>query len=242
MAEKRSNNGTTSTSESHSGFQGEGGFGRPEGRQDPGRAGPAVRCPPQPDHGLEDTARRGRGWSVWRRQSRGTGESRCDPDAGQDRRVGAHWPTSYRLSRKCSKWKLEKSTSNTHGKNSRGSAQPDCACGMHPAATPSAWDDTEKPNPAAPAVRDDATYIPTSPNAVPVLDHFWKVQVDHSSLAPKLLCRLRVRRRFGVNLSVTVRGEKLENWCGSTALRQLSLPGFLQTLPFSSRRAPLPVC
>ena len=32
MAETRSNNGTTSPPESHSGLQGEGGFGRPKGR------------------------------------------------------------------------------------------------------------------------------------------------------------------------------------------------------------------
>jgi len=30
----------------------------------------------------------------------------------------------------------------------------------HPATTPSAWDDTEKQNPAAPAVRDDALLYP----------------------------------------------------------------------------------
>jgi hypothetical protein len=80
---------------------------------------------------------------------------------------------------------LEKSTSNTHDKNSRGSVQPDGACGAQAATTPSAWDDTEKQNPTAPAVRDDALYIPTSTNAVPDLEHFWRVQVDHSSVAPK---------------------------------------------------------
>ena len=80
---------------------------------------------------------------------------------------------------------LEKSTSNTHDKNSRGSAQPDAACGAHAATTPSAWDDTEKQNPAAPAVRDDALYIPTSLNPVPALDHFWRVEVAHSCRAPK---------------------------------------------------------
>src|SRR5665213_3431873 len=97
----------------------------------------------------------------------------------------ALWRTSCRSSRKYSKWKLEKSTSNTHGKNSRGYARPDAACRAHSKATPSAWDDTEKQNPAAPAVRDDALYIPTSTNAVPALDHFWRVQLGHSSLAPK---------------------------------------------------------
>src|ERR1035437_9948731 len=97
----------------------------------------------------------------------------------------AHWRTSCRSSMKCSKWKLEKSTSNTHGKNSRGSAHPDAAHSTHAAATPSAWDDTEKQNPAAPAVRDDASYIPTSTNAVPTLDHFCQVQVGHSPKAPK---------------------------------------------------------
>ncbi|MHB1794666.1 MAG: hypothetical protein ACYCPO_06830, partial [Acidobacteriaceae bacterium] len=39
---------------------------------------------------------------------------------------------------------------------------------------------------AAPAVRDDAVYIPTSPNPVPALAHFCQVQVGHSSLAPKV--------------------------------------------------------
>jgi hypothetical protein len=34
-------------------------------------------------------------------------------------------------------------------------------------------------------VRDDALYIPTSPNVVPALGRFWRVQVDHSSVAPK---------------------------------------------------------
>ncbi len=76
-----------------------------------------------------------------------------------------------------------------HGKNSRGYAHPEGACRAHAAATPSAWDDTEKQNPAAPAVRDDAVYIPTSPNAVPALAHFCQVQVGHSSLAPKLSLR-----------------------------------------------------
>src|ERR1019366_441551 len=42
MAETRSNDDTTSTPEPHSGLQGEGGLGRTEGRQDPGRVGPAV--------------------------------------------------------------------------------------------------------------------------------------------------------------------------------------------------------
>ncbi|MHB1675855.1 MAG: carboxymuconolactone decarboxylase family protein, partial [Acidobacteriaceae bacterium] len=46
-----------------------------------------------------------------------------------------------------------------------------------------------KQNPAAPAVRDDAVYIPTSPNPVPALAHFCQVQVGHSSLAPKVAHR-----------------------------------------------------
>jgi len=53
-------------------------------------------------------------------------------------------------------------------------------------------DDTEKPNPAAPTVRDDALYVPISTNAVPDLEHFWRVQVDHSSLAPKFARRARI--------------------------------------------------
>jgi hypothetical protein len=40
-------------------------------------------------------------------------------------------------------------------------------------------------DPAAPAVRDDALCIPTSPNVVPALAHFWRVQVGHSCRAPK---------------------------------------------------------
>jgi hypothetical protein len=39
-------------------------------------------------------------------------------------------------------------------------------------------------------VRDDASYIPTSTNAVPTLDHFCQVQVGHSPKAPKVLARL----------------------------------------------------
>jgi type IV secretion system protein VirB2 len=34
-------------------------------------------------------------------------------------------------------------------------------------------------------VRDDALYVLISTNAAPDLEHFWRVQVDHSSLAPK---------------------------------------------------------
>jgi len=51
---------------------------------------------------------------------------------------------------------LEKSTSNTHGKNSRGSVHLEGVCKAPAAAAPAAWDDAEKPNPAAPAARDDA--------------------------------------------------------------------------------------
>ena len=56
MAEARSNDDATSTPEPHRSIQSEGGLGRPEVRQDPGRAGPAVRCPSQPDRRLEDAA------------------------------------------------------------------------------------------------------------------------------------------------------------------------------------------
>jgi hypothetical protein len=46
----------------------------------------------------------------------------------------------------------------------------------------------KRQNPTAPAVRDDALYIPASPNAVPDLGNFCQVQPGHSSLAPKSLC------------------------------------------------------
>src|ERR1039458_5982771 len=70
MAETRSNDDTTSTPEPHSRLQGEGGLGRTEGRQDPGRAGSTVRCPSQPDHGLEDAVAGKCSGRVWRRQGR----------------------------------------------------------------------------------------------------------------------------------------------------------------------------
>ena len=38
-------------------------------------------------------------------------------------------------------------------------------------------------------MRDDAVYIPTSPNPVPALAHFCQAQVAHSSLAPKRLLK-----------------------------------------------------
>ena len=43
----------TTAPEPHTGLQGEGGFGRPQGREDAGRIGAAVRCPSESDHGLE---------------------------------------------------------------------------------------------------------------------------------------------------------------------------------------------
>ena len=44
--------------------------------------------------------------------------------------------------------KLERSISNTRAKNSSASALPDTACAAYAAATPSAWDDTEKQKPS----------------------------------------------------------------------------------------------
>ena len=41
--------------ESLAGIQGQGGDCRPEGRQDAGRVGAAIRCSSEPDYGLEDT-------------------------------------------------------------------------------------------------------------------------------------------------------------------------------------------
>ena len=87
---------------------------------------------------------------------------------------------------------LEKNTSNTHGKSFSGSVHPESACRAPAAATPSAWDDTEKQNPTAPAAQDETLYIPTSLNPVPAPDHFWRAQVDHSCRAPKLLERKEV--------------------------------------------------
>src|SRR5487761_1370318 len=73
MAETRSNDDTTSTPEPHSSIQGEGGLGCPDRRQDPGRAGPAVRCPCQPDHRLEDADAGRRGQCLWRGEGRAAG-------------------------------------------------------------------------------------------------------------------------------------------------------------------------
>ena len=50
----------TTTPEPYAGLQGEGGFGRREGRQDAGRTGAAVRRSPEPDHDLEGPASRRR--------------------------------------------------------------------------------------------------------------------------------------------------------------------------------------
>jgi len=55
-------------------------------------------------------------------------------------------------------------------------------------------------------VRDDALYVLISTNAAPDLEHFWRVQVDHSSLAPKPEANFldmypgmrRIYPRFGV--------------------------------------------
>src|ERR1035438_5114664 len=73
----------------------------------------------------------------------------------------AHWRTSCGSSRNYSRWKSVKSISNTRGKNSRCSAHPEYPCRAHATATPSAWDDAEKQNPAAPAVRATLPYTPS---------------------------------------------------------------------------------
>ena len=56
---------TKRTRRTHSaGLQGEGGAGGHQGREDAGRVGAAVRCAPEPDHGLEGAAAGGRGGRV----------------------------------------------------------------------------------------------------------------------------------------------------------------------------------
>ena len=55
-------------------------------------------------------------------------------------------------------------------------------------------------------MRDDALYVPISTNAVPDLEHFWRVQVDHSSLAPKLL------HNFRANAGIASNAKPLGGW------------------------------
>jgi DDE superfamily endonuclease len=52
MPRIRSDHGKTTTSDTQSGFQGEGGTGCHQGRKDSGRTGAAVRRSPEPDHGV----------------------------------------------------------------------------------------------------------------------------------------------------------------------------------------------
>src|SRR4051812_18133828 len=77
------------TPEPHTGFQSEGGLGCREGREDAGRTGPAVRCPPQPDHGLEGSAPGGRCRGVRFGGEIGCAGRRCEDAARQDRRADA---------------------------------------------------------------------------------------------------------------------------------------------------------
>jgi transposase len=49
----------TTPPEPHTGLQGEGGFGRHQGREDAGRAGAAFRRSSEPDHGVEGAVARG---------------------------------------------------------------------------------------------------------------------------------------------------------------------------------------
>src|SRR3954471_23350345 len=77
--------------EPFSGFQSEGGLGCRKGREDAGRTGPAVRCPPQPDHGLEGSAPGGgcRGVRVGAEIGPGHASRRREDAARQDRRADA---------------------------------------------------------------------------------------------------------------------------------------------------------
>src|SRR3954468_4545264 len=88
MPHRRTHDKTT-TSEPHTGFQGEGGFGRRQGREDAGRVGTAVRHSPQPDHPVEGAASRRGSRIVWlgesQRQQGASGGS--DGAACQDRRA-----------------------------------------------------------------------------------------------------------------------------------------------------------
>ncbi|RIA78972.1 hypothetical protein C1645_841921, partial [Glomus cerebriforme] len=89
-ASQRSDDEQATTPEPSPSLQGEGGSGCPAGREDPGRTGPALRCPSQPDHGLEDPASRWgcRGVRIRAPVGGGTGHRREDA-ARQDRRVDA---------------------------------------------------------------------------------------------------------------------------------------------------------
>src|SRR5215210_6597044 len=82
----------TTPPESFSGFQGKGGSGCREGRQDAGRTGAAVRCPSQPDYGLEGSAPGGgcRGVRFGAEIGTGPARRRCQDVARQDRRADAH--------------------------------------------------------------------------------------------------------------------------------------------------------
>src|SRR5512134_4146633 len=87
----RRNNDQTTAPEPHTGFQGEGGFGCHQGREDAGRVGSAVRHSSQPDHPVEGAASRRCGWGVWIGRSRRQSGSGGGPDSAscQDRRADA---------------------------------------------------------------------------------------------------------------------------------------------------------
>src|SRR5919107_5159866 len=83
----RRNNDKTTTSEPHTGFQGEGGFGRRQGREDAGRVGTAVRHSSQPDHAVEASRRGSR--AVRLGESQRQSGAGADGAACQDRRADA---------------------------------------------------------------------------------------------------------------------------------------------------------
>src|SRR3954468_18757908 len=87
----RRNNDQTTAPEPHTGFQGEGGFGRRQGREDAGRVGSAVRHSPQPDYPVEGAVARRCGRVVWLGESQRQSGAGGGPDGAscQDRRADA---------------------------------------------------------------------------------------------------------------------------------------------------------
>ena len=85
-------------SEPHTGLQGESGLGRDQGREDAGRVGAAVRCPPpQSNHAMERSAsrRRGRYFRTW--QSRGRASAGRAERAEPNPRTSAGTERTYPL-------------------------------------------------------------------------------------------------------------------------------------------------
>ena len=82
---------TETTPEPQPGLQGEGGFGRYQGREDAGRTGRTIRCPSEPDHDLEIAASRRGCRGLWRRDETRfkSARDRCENAARQDRGVDA---------------------------------------------------------------------------------------------------------------------------------------------------------